>query len=89
MSCSFQLFICMKILVAHKNQAWIISVLDDVDANKAIVLAGSLRRVLTTKKIVAVYTPNVSEDARFVLDFRIKYMNSAVYLLLYFACLSS
>lgn len=40
--------------------------LDDGEANKAIVLAGSLRRVLTTKKIVALYNANVSENARFV-----------------------
>ncbi|CAL8093609.1 unnamed protein product [Orchesella dallaii] len=54
-------------MVVHESQAWITSVIDDQEANKAVVLAASLRKVLTRRKIVVLFTSNISKDTRDLL----------------------
>ncbi|CAL8109975.1 unnamed protein product [Orchesella dallaii] len=54
-------------MVVHESQVWITSVIDDQEANKAVVLAASLRKVLTKRKIVVIFSPNISKDTRDLL----------------------
>lgn len=49
-------------------EAWITSALEESHVRKAIILAGSLRRVYTAKKVVVLSSGNLSNDSREQLE---------------------
>ncbi len=50
--------------LASHNEAWVTSALDDNDVIKVLVLAQSLRKVGTAKRLALITGPNLSDDKR-------------------------
>lgn len=55
------------ILLGLKNQAWVTSAVTDEEARKSIVLASSLKRVLSNRSVVILASTKVTPALRYLL----------------------